>query len=284
MNQNTPWVLGIGEVLWDMLPDGKHCGGAVANVVYHLSKGGIKSAITSAVGNDALGEELLDFLSSRGISTEFVSTNNFNTGIVEVSLNNGIPQYNICQPSAWDRILLSGNLKKILPELRAVIFGTLAQRSPESRNTICEVLQSVPETCLKIFDINLRQHYYDKELIHTSLKLCNVLKINDEELNIIAKLFPLGNTPQQMMKSLAEQYRLKAVILTLGKDGSMLFDGNSFSEYPVIPCKVADTVGCGDAFLAGWCSAVLKGESMKKAMQTGTELSAVVASQKGAME
>ena len=279
-----PIVLGIGEVLWDMLPDGKHCGGATANVVYHLSKLGIPSAMVSSVGNDELGKELLSFLISRNISTEYVSSNDFATGVVEVTLNNGIPKYDICQPSAWDFIELSDKILQILPEIKCVVFGTLAQRNSVSRETIQTILKSLPNTCLKVFDINLRQQFYSRELIQESLNFCNVLKINDEELDTIAKLFEIGESREDVMQKLFVDYSIDTVILTLGEKGSVLFDGNNFYEYPVIPCNVVDTVGCGDAFLAGWCSAILKGMSLGEAMQEGTKRSAMVASQKGAME
>ena len=150
--------------------------------------------------------------------------------------------------------------------------------------TIREILAAVPDSCLKIFDINLRQQYYDGEMIHTSLELCHILKINDEELQRAAELFRLAGNPREIMKQLAARYELKAIILTLGAKGSMLFDGRSFTEYPVIPCKVVDTVGCGDAFLAAWCASVIRGESLEQAMRAGTERSALVAGRKGAME
>ena len=283
MDQKTPFVIGIGEVLWDMLPEGKRCGGAPANVVYHLTKLGIKSAIISSVGNDSDGIELLQFLNSHGVCTDFITQNELKTGVVNVELHDGIPQYDICCPAAWDNIILPEKLQNLLPDTSAVIFGTLGQRGNESRKTIQCLLSLLPESCLRIFDINLRQSYYNEDLIRSSLEVCEILKINDEELEILSKMFGISGTHETIVKTLAEKYSLKAVILTLGAKGSMLFDGKNFSEYPVQPCKVVDTVGCGDSFLAAWCASVLNGESMENAMHAGTKLSAEIASRTGAI-
>ena len=283
MNEKSNVVIGIGELLWDLLPEGKRCGGAPANVVYHLTKLGISSALVSAVGADPDGEELLEFLRSRDVNTEYVSRNELPTGTVNVTLTDGIPQYEICQPVAWDHIICPEKLKKHLPDVTAAVFGSLAQRRPESRKSIQKFLTALPENCLKIFDINLRQDFYSKDLLRQSLEICNILKINEEELDIVAEMFRIPGTRRDVVQGLAEQYSLQAVILTLGANGSMLFDGETFTEYPVIPCKIVDTVGCGDSFLAAWIASILRGESMDSAMRAGTELSSKVASQAGAI-
>lgn len=283
MTLESPLVLGIGELLWDMLPDGKQCGGAPANVIFHLTRLGIDSVLVSAVGNDPSGNELLDFLKNKNIRTDFIGRNQLKTGIVNVTLNNGIPQYEICRPAAWDDIVLSTSLRNILPRVSAVIFGTLAQRDPRSRETIREILKNLPKNSMKIFDINLRQNFYDADVIRTSLEFADVLKINDEELAVVAELFKYSGDMRNVMRILAEEFSLRVIILTLGAKGSMLFDGRSFSEYPVQPCKVVDTVGCGDSFLAAWCAAVLKGGSYHEGMAAGTILSAKIAGQHGAM-
>lgn len=283
MTLESPLVLGIGELLWDMLPDGKQCGGAPANVIFHLNRLGINSVLVSAVGNDPSGNELLDFLKNKNICTDFIGRNQLKTGIVNVTLDNGIPQYEICRPAAWDNIVFSTSLRNILPRVSAVIFGTLAQRDPRSRKTIREILKNLPQNSMKIFDINLRQNFYDADVIRTSLEFADVLKINDEELAVVSELFKYSGDMQNVMRILAKQFSLRVIILTLGAKGSMLFDGTSFSEYPVQPCKVVDTVGCGDSFLAAWCAAVLKGGSYHEGMVAGTKLSAKIAGQHGAM-
>ena len=279
----TPFVLGVGELLWDMLPDGKQCGGAPANVVFHLTRLGIDSALISAVGDDPFGNELLDFLKSKNICTDLIGRNHLKTGVVNVTLENGIPQYEICRPAAWDDIVFSSPVRNILPCVSTFIFGTLAQRAPRSRKTIYEILKHLPKNSMKIFDINLRQNFYDAYVIRSSLVFADILKINDEELAVLSDLFKFSGDVRTVIRILAEHFSLRAVILTLGAKGSLLYDGVTFSEYPVEPCKVVDTVGCGDAFLAAWCASVLKGGSLHDAMLAGTKLSAKIAGQHGAM-
>lgn len=277
------FVLGLGEVLWDMLPDGKRCGGAPANVIYHLTKSGIPSAVVSSVGHDGPGDELLDFLRSKEISTEFITRNDLPTGTVEVTLNDGIPAYDIHMPSAWDAISIPDSLKEKLSQVSAVIWGTLAQRCAVSAKAILDILGSVPDNCLKCFDINLRQHYYDAAMIDRSLQFADVLKINEEEVSVTAELLHIAGSQKNVIEQLYRRYSLQYVICTLGADGSMLFDGKTFSSYPVKPCNVIDTVGCGDAFLSAWVCAVLNGRSAENGMIAGTELSAKIAAQAGAM-
>ena len=215
MTLESPLVLGIGELLWDMLPDGKQCGGAPANVIFHLTRLGIDSVLVSTVGNDPSGDELLDFLKNKKICTDFIGRNQLKTGIVNVTLDNGIPQYEICRPAAWDNIVFSTSLRNILPRVSAVIFGTLAQRDPRSRETIREILKKLPQNSMKIFDINLRQNFYDADVIRTSLELADVLKINDEELAVVAELFKYSGDMRNVMRILAEQFSLRVIILTL---------------------------------------------------------------------
>lgn len=284
MKQTKIQVLGLGEVLWDMLPEGKRCGGAPANVIYHLEHQGIHGAVVSAVGNDPEGDELLDFLSGKGLDTAFIARNGLPTGKVNVTLNNGIPSYEIAYPAAWDAIPFSEDLTSILPGVSAVVFGTLAQRDARSRRTIRSVLEALPGSCWKLFDINLRQKFYDAAMIRDSLELANVLKINDEELPVVAGLFGLSGERDEIAAALMKRWNLRYVILTLGAAGSMLFDGERSAVFPVGKCdRVEDTVGCGDAFLAAWCGEILRGGTPEQAMQAGTELAARVAGQKGAM-
>jgi len=283
MTQTSSIVLGLGEVLWDMLPEGRRCGGAPANVIYHLTRLGIPSAVVSAVGRDALGDELLEFLRSKGLSTEYISQNGLPTGTVDVTLDNGIPSYDITCPSAWDAIDLPEGLLQRLPDVSAIIWGTLAQRSAASRNAIRRILAAVPEKCMKCFDINLRQNYYDCEMIDESLEFAEVLKLNDEEVAVTGELLGIPGDLRSIVAELCRRYSLKCCICTLGAKGSLLCRDGSFTEYPVMPCQVVDTVGCGDAFLAAWCAAVLSGQSPEAGMAAGTALSAQVASQAGAM-
>ena len=284
MNSSKPVILGIGEVLWDMLPDGKRCGGAPANVVYHLTQLGNQCAVVSAVGCDEMGDELLDFLHTKGLATDFIARNNLPTGIVNVCVKNGIPEYEICHPVAWDAIVVEDSFWEIIPNVATMIWGTLAQRDTISHQTIRKIITAANSDCIKCFDINLRQNYYSASIIDESLKLANVLKINDEELFKVAELFGITGSMKDIIESLYWGYELKYVICTLGSNGSMLFDGTRFTCYPIKPCTVVDTVGCGDAFLAAWCNAILHGKSAQEGMLAGTERSAIVAEHAGAME
>ncbi len=284
MDTDKLLVAGIGEVLWDMLPDGRQCGGAPANVIFHAAKLGARGVVVSAVGTDADGDDLLAFLRSKDIDCSLVARNELPTGTVTVTLANGIPSYVIHRPAAWDAIPYPDSLDALVPRLSAVIFGSLAQRDARSRETLFRILRHPDLHALKFFDINLRQDFYSREIIADSLQAADVLKLNDEECAVLADLFAIPGDQRTVVRALAAEYGLSHVILTLGAKGSMLFDGSSFSEYPVAPCEhLVDTVGCGDAFLAAWCVAFLRGKSADAAMREATDLSAYVAGHKGAM-
>ena len=277
-------IAGLGEVLWDMLPDGRQCGGAPANVIFHASKLGAQGLVVSAVGADADGDDLLAFLKGKGIDCSLVARNDLPTGTVTVTLENGMPSYVIHRPAAWDAIPYTDAIDAVVPRLSAVVFGSLAQRDERSRETLFRVLRHPSLHALKLFDINLRQKFYSREIIAESLEIADVLKLNDEECAVLAELFDLPRDQRGAVAALADRFKLSHVILTLGAKGSMLYDGAAFAEYPVAPCdKLVDTVGCGDAFLAAWCVAFLSGKGADAAMREATNLSAYVAGHKGAM-
>ena len=277
-------IAGLGEVLWDMLPDGRQCGGAPANVIFHASKLGAQGLVVSAVGADADGDDLLAFLKGKGIDCSLVARNDLPTGTVTVTLENGMPSYVIHRPAAWDAIPYTDAVDAVVPRLSAVVFGSLAQRDERSRETLFRVLRHPALHALKFFDINLRQKFYSRETIAESLEVADVLKLNDEECAVLAELFGLPGDPRGAVAALADRFGLSHVILTLGAKGSMLYDGAAFAEYPVAPCeKLVDTVGCGDSFLAAWCVAFLCGKGADAAMREATALSAYVAGHKGAM-
>ena len=240
-------IVGIGEALWDVLPNGKKIGGAPANFAYIVSQLGLESVAISALGNDELGQEL-----------PVVA---YPTGTVEVQLNEeGIPCYDIKENVAWDNIPFTEDLEHIASHVMAVCFGSLAQRSPVSRDTINRFLDVVPdeEGRYKIFDVNLRQHFYNREIIHESAMRCNVLKINDEELVEIGKIFrwPELSMKETCLKLLAD-YNLKILILTCGVNGSYVFEKESVSFVSTPRVEVADTVGAGDSFTAAFVAAML---------------------------
>lgn len=279
-------IVGMGEALWDMLPEGKKIGGAPANFAYHISQFGYDSRVVSAVGRDALGDEILKVFGEKNVKHQ-IERVDYPTGTVQVTLDGeGVPCYEIKEDVAWDNIPFTDELKRLALNTRAVCFGSLAQRSETSRATINRFLDTMPdvEGQLKIFDINLRQDFYTKEVLRESFRRCNVLKINDEELVTISRMFGYpGIDLQDKCWILLAKYNLKMLILTCGINGSYVFTPGvvSFQETPKVP--VADTVGAGDSFTAAFCASILKGNSVAESHKLAVEASAYVCTQSGAM-
>ncbi len=279
-------VVGMGEALWDMLPQGKQIGGAPANFAYHVSQYGIDSCAISAIGSDELGDEIIKVFDEKKLCYSLPRVD-YPTGTVQVTLDEeGVPCYDIKEDVAWDNIPFTDELRKMAFRTRAVCFGTLAQRSPISRETILKFVDTVPdaEGQLKLFDINLRQNFYNKEIIEHSLKRCNVLKINDEELIVLGRLFAYSAIDlQEKCSAILNDYKLKMVILTCGTNGSYVFTKEATSFFPTPKVKIADTVGAGDSFTATFCSAILKGHPIPVAHKLAVDVSAYVCTQYGAM-
>lgn len=280
------FVVGMGEALWDMLPDEKKLGGAPANFAYHVSQLGLDSWVVSAVGEDDLGNEILANFQEKQLNVQ-IEPVSYPTGIVQVNLDEkGIPCYEIKEGVAWDNIPFTPVLENLAQQTEAICFGSLAQRNAVSKETIHRFIDAMPmgDNQLRIFDINLRQHFYNKELIEESLDKCNVLKINDEELEVVSRMFELPDTDlEHKCRNLLNKYKLKMLILTCGVEGSYVFsaDRTSFIETPRV--KVADTVGAGDSFTAAFVAAILKGKELREAHQLAVEVSAYVCTQNGAM-
>ncbi|WP_423130311.1 carbohydrate kinase family protein [Gaoshiqia sp. Z1-71] len=276
-------VIGIGELLWDVLPGQKKIGGAPVNFAYHVSKLGMESMAISAVGKDDLGTELIGFLKHLKINYDVQETD-YPTSTVLVHLNGqGVPRYEICEPVAWDFIRMKPEWEDIARNASAVCFGSLAQRGEVSREAIRQFVKMTPGQAYKVFDINLRQHFYSEQLINDSLNLCNVLKINDEELDTVAAMFALSGTQGEICRKLIDAYQLKLLVLTCGTDGSYLYSAGqtSFKETPLV--KVADTVGAGDSFTAAIVSGLLNGDAIDEMHETAVKLSAFVCTVHGAM-
>ena len=280
-------IVGMGEALWDVLPEGKKIGGAPANFAYHVSQFGFDSRVVSAVGRDELGEEILKVFNEKKLKMQIEQVD-YPTGTVQVTLDDeGVPCYEIKEGVAWDNIPFTDELKRLALSTRAVCFGSLAQRNEVSRATINRFLDTMPDIDgqLKIFDINLRQDFYSKEVLRESFHRCNVLKINDEELVIVNRLFGYpGIDLQDTCRTLIARYGLRYLILTLGANGSYVFPQHgeaSFCETPKV--EVADTVGAGDSFTAGFCSALLRGKTTREAHRLAVDVSAYVCTQNGAM-
>lgn len=279
-------IVGMGEALWDVLPEGKKLGGAPANFAYHMSQFGYDSVMVSAVGDDKLGNEILDNLAAKQLQHKIEKVP-YPTGVVQVTLDDaGVPCYEIKENVAWDNIPFTSALEELAQHTQAVCFGSLAQRSVVSRETINRFLDAMPrkEGQYKIFDINLRQGFYNKEILDESFNKCNILKINDEELITISRLFGFpGIDLQDKCWILLAKYNLKMLILTCGINGSYVFTPGevSFVETPKV--EVADTVGAGDSFTAAFIAAVLAGKSVAHAHRLAVDVSAYICTQNGAM-
>lgn len=277
------YIIGLGEVLWDMLPEGRKIGGAPANFAWHMAQFGYDAIAVSAIGNDADGDAILHNFNERGLRSDLARVA-YPTGRVEVHLDReGIPQYEILTGVAWDHIPCTERLRELARNARCVCFGSLAQRSEVSRHTITALLDATPREALRIFDINLRQEFYDREVVIESLKRCSILKINDEEAIIVARM--LGMDSRDILR-IAEQLRcdfgLQAVILTCGSRGSHVFHEGGVSDLATPKVEVADTVGAGDSFTAGFCAALLHGCDIAAAHALAVRVSAYVCTCKGA--
>lgn len=279
-------VVGMGEALWDVLPEGKKIGGAPANFAYHVSQFGLNSKVVSAVGEDKLGTEILENLQAKKLKMQ-IETVPYPTGTVQVELDaEGVPCYDIKEGVAWDNIPYTKDLDELAHQACAVCFGSLAQRSVVSRNTINAFLDAMPHDAnvLKIFDINLRQSFYTKEILCNSFKRCNILKINDEELVTVSRMFGYpGIDLQDKCWILLGKYNLKMLILTCGVNGSYVFTPGEMSFVETPKVEVVDTVGAGDSFTAAFVAAILSGKTVREAHELAVETSAYVCTQNGAM-
>lgn len=293
---NKRYVVGLGEALWDVLPDGtKNIGGAPANFAYHAGQFGHDTIAVSAIGSDTLGDETCAVLDAKKLEYSFQRVP-YPTGTVQVTLDgSGIPSYDIKEGAAWDNMPYTPELEEIARSCRAVCFGSLAQRNAVSRDAIRKFVEATPEDCMRIFDINLRQHYYGKDVIEESLYLCNVLKINDEELDIVGRMFghasnltsPEGLSDKEVSnvcQTLIRDYTLNTLILTCGVNGSYIFTSDGLKSFLSTPkVDAIDTVGAGDSFTGSFCAARLLGMPVPKAHRLAVEVSAFVCTQHGAM-
>lgn len=279
-------VVGMGEALWDVLPEGKKIGGAPANFAYHVSQFGLPSQVVSAVGNDPLGREIVENFTSKGLN-HLIEEVPYPTGTVQVEIDPaGVPQYDIKENVAWDNIPYTARLEALAGQTRAVCFGSLAQRNVVSRDTINRFLDAMPQTAdsLVVFDVNLRQGFYTKEILCNSMKRCNILKINDEELVTVSRMFGYpGIDLQDKCWILLGKYNLRMLILTCGINGSYVFTPGNVSFQPTPKVEVADTVGAGDSFTAAFIASLLKGKSVTEAHALAVRTSAFVCTRKGAM-
>lgn len=276
-------VVGLGEILWDCLPEGKKLGGAPANFAYHVAQFGLSSIAVSAIGRDVLGDEIKQVLDGLPSLKHHLETVDYPTGTVQVTLDAaGVPQYDICQGVAYDNLPWTPSIEAIARDTVAVCWGTLAQRNVVSRDTIMRFLDTMPhgEETLRVFDINLRQQWYTREVIEQSLGRCNILKLNDEELPVLVEMLSLGDEPCRELMAI---YNIHTVILTMGTRGSCVYHSDGVSIMPTPQVQVIDTVGAGDSFTAAFVASMLRGDSIQRAHITAVKTSAYVCTHPGAM-
>lgn len=277
-------IIGIGEVLWDVFPDGPRFGGAPANFACHAAALGADVAMVSRVGEDDLGERAVESLQRRGVDTSAVArSSNLPTGTVVVTLDEqNSPSYEIAAPAAWDAIEWSDRLQRLAPAADAVCFGTLAQRSETSRQTICRFLRATADEALRVFDVNLRQSFYSAEIILASLELANVVKLNDEELPVVAAACGIEGSQDRRLAALCERFELRLAAMTRGASGALVVSPQETSDCPGFPTSVRDTVGAGDSYTAAIVVGMLRDGDLARVNEHACRLAAYVCSQSGA--
>ncbi|WP_394793212.1 carbohydrate kinase [Armatimonas sp.] len=284
---NKPVIVGLGEVLWDLLPHGKFLGGAPANFAFHASQLGAEGIVASAIGRDDDGRAIQAQLAGLGLDTRYLQWSDAPTGTVTATLDaEGKATYTIHEDTAWDDFRASAEWDALAKHTDAVCFGSLAQRTPGSRGILRRFVQLTPPHCLRLFDINLRQHYFGHATIHFSLQLAHIFKLNDEELPVVAALLELPDNEAETITALWEHYpTLQVVALTRGASGSTLFTRFRRSDHPGYPLAagvVPDTVGAGDAFTAALAVGLLRFEDLDTIHARASRIASFVCSQPGA--
>jgi fructokinase len=281
--KQSPIFVGLGEILWDLLPSGRQLGGAPANFAYCSHLLGSRGGVASRVGKDDLGSEVRERLRKAGLADDLVQSDPLHpTGTVNVAIDSaGQPRFDIAYPAAWDFLEWNARLLELAEFADAVCFGSLAQRSPQSRETILHFLDAAGSAALRVFDVNLRQSFYSAEIIAESMRRATVVKLNDQELPVIARL--LGIPEQGFVERIMAKFNLRLACLTRGDKGSLLFDRSGTHEHPGFRVQVKDAVGAGDAFTAGLVYELLRGSRLAKINDTANRMGAWVASSSGAM-
>ncbi len=282
--KRSPVLVGLGEILWDLLPNGRQLGGAPANFAYHARSLGAEARLVTRVGNDALGDLTREKLAGLGLPGDGLQIDPvLPTGTAGVVVApDGQPQFTIHEPAAWDALELTDGARKAVTDADAVCFGTLGQRDPRSRATLRALVAAAPRPALRILDLNLRQEYYSPALIQESLALASVLKLNEAELARLQELLGLPGDTRSQIAALAEKHQLRAVACTRGADGSLLYAAGRWSEHPGVQVEVVDTVGAGDAFTAAMTLGLLAGWDLDEVTRRAIDLATFVCTQPGA--
>lgn len=270
----------FGEILWDILPDAQLPGGAPMNVAYHLNQLGVTATMVSRAGKDELGTKLLDFISSKTVPTQYIQLDAaHDTGTVLATVTHNHVSYDIIQPVAWDFIEYSIPLQKLVASTPYFIFGSLVARNETSRQTLFELLESASH---KVLDINLRKPHFEKNTIDYLLQHADILKLNDDELEILSGWYGFNGSDRDRIQSFRDKFHLHTVITTRGDKGAIVLQDDVFCEHPGYKVTVADTIGSGDAFLAGFLSKTISGSSLEDAVRFASGMGAFIATQHGA--
>lgn len=274
-------ILSYGEILWDIFPDYKKPGGSPANLAYHLNALGNKPRLVTRIGNDPLGNELVHFMSDKELPTDFIQVDpSIPTGTVGVEFNDGEPSYTIHQPAAWDEIEFNDQILDLSSSADAICFASLSQRADQSAKTLNKILKTAKNECLKVFDLNLREPFIDRETVLRNIELSDVIKFNEDELAVVAKWTNTDNLPSHILK----RHPGKSILITLGAKGSALVNSSGKFQQDAYPITgQGDFVGVGDAFLASVTHLILQQAEPQIILKKANQYAAYVASQKGGM-
>jgi len=276
-------VIGLGEILWDLLPSGKVLGGAPGNVALTAKQLGMHGMIVSAVGDDPDGAEILEIMDRNGVDRSGIrKVKGVPTGVVDVVLDSaGIPTFSIRQPAAWDAIVFDDELKRVAQSADAVVFSTLAQRNSCSRTGITDFLRAVRPDCLRVLDVNLRPPFVSESIIVESMNLADVVKFNETELPAVARMLGLAGDVSTLLQEIRSRFDLDLVVLTLGDKGSRMISSSYDVSHPGFKAKVVDTVGAGDSFIAVVTAGLLTGFDLNRIQDLANRVAAFVCTQAG---
>ena len=278
-------ILGIGELVWDVFPSGKQLGGAPVNFAYFAKELGAEAYPVAALGSDELGDEAMEVVRPSGLKLDFIQRNSLPTSRVLVTTDEeGVPQYEIVENVAWDAMECTPAILDLASQADVICWGSLAQRSRKSRESILAMVDAAPENCLRVFDINLRQKFYSKEVIEESLKRADILKLNEDELPVVSEIFAVEGSEADQIAHIIKRFSLRSIIYTQGAVCSEVYDASGLvcrMDTPKV--KVADTVGAGDSFTATYVTSILLGKTPAQAHELAVKVAAYVCTQNGAI-
>ena len=278
-------ILGIGELVWDMFPSGKQLGGAPVNFAYFAKELGAEAYPVAALGSDELGDEAMEVVRPSGLKLDFIQRNSLPTSRVLVTTDEeGVPQYEIVENVAWDAMECTPEILDLASQADVICWGSLAQRSRKSRESILAMVDAARENCLRVFDINLRQKFYSKEVIEESLKRADILKLNEDELPVVSEIFAVEGSEADQIAHIIKRFSLRSIIYTQGAVCSEVYDASGLvSRMDTPKVKVADTVGAGDSFTATYVTSILLGKTPAQAHELAVKVAAFVCTQNGAI-